>query len=76
MEVKIGVADTGRELTLVSGSKPDEIEALVTESLKNPMGTLVLLDTKGRRVMVPASRVAYVEIAAADSRRVGFSSAG
>ena len=42
-------------------------------SLKNPLGTLVLVDEKGRRVIVPSARIGYVEIAPADGRRVGFS---
>jgi hypothetical protein len=41
--------------------------------LKNPLGTLVLVDEKGRRVIVPSARIGYVEIAPADGRRVGFS---
>lgn len=76
MDVKIGIADTGRELTVSSASTPDEIEALVADSLKNPSGTLVLVDDKGRRVIVPSARVAYVEIAPADVRRVGFAVTG
>ena len=74
MDVKIGVTDTGRELVASSHSNPDEIEAQISESLKNPQGTLVLVDEKGRRVIVPTSKIAYVEIAPADSRRVGFGS--
>jgi hypothetical protein len=76
LDVKIGIADTGRELTVSSASTPDEIEALVADSLKNPDGTLVLVDDKGRRVIVPSGRVAYVEIAPADGRRVGFALSG
>ena len=72
MDVKIGVTDTGRELTVSSGSTPDEIEALISEALKIPDGTLVLVDDKGRRVIVPSAKIAYVEIAPADGRRVGF----
>jgi hypothetical protein len=72
VDVKIGIADTGRELTVSSASTPDEIEAIIAESLKNPSGTLVLVDDKGRRVLVPSARIAYAEIAPADGRRVGF----
>ena len=76
MDVKIGIADTGRELSVSSASTPDEIEALIADSLKNPSGTLVLVDDKGRRIIVPSARVAYVEIAPADGRRVGFAPSG
>ena len=73
MDVKIGVTDTGRELVVSSTSNPDEIEVQIAEALKNPLGTLVLVDEKGRRVIVPSARIGYVEIAPSDSRRVGFS---
>lgn len=73
MEVKIGVVETPRELVLTSSETPDEVQARVTEALQNGSGTLSLDDEKGRRVMVPAAKVAYVEIGPADSRKVGFS---
>ena len=76
MEVKIGVADSPRELTVSTADTPDEIEALVTEALRNAQGLLTLVDDRGRRYMVPTSRVAYIEIGPADSRRVGFSVGG
>lgn len=72
MDVKIGVTDSGRELTVTSTLQPDEIQTLVGESLKDPKGTLVLVDDKGRRVIVPSARISYIEIAASDNRRVGF----
>ncbi|HEX6403958.1 MAG TPA: DUF3107 domain-containing protein [Pseudonocardiaceae bacterium] len=76
MEVKIGVADSPRELTVSTADSPDQIEALVTDALRSNQGLLTLVDDKGRRYMVPTSRVAYVEIGPADSRRVGFSVGG
>ena len=72
MEVKIGVAESPRELVVSSPQTPDEIKALVSDALKNPTGLLSLVDDKGRRFVLPSSRVSYVEIAPADSRRVGF----
>ncbi|WP_029135236.1 DUF3107 domain-containing protein [Nakamurella lactea] len=74
MEVKIGVADSGRELLVTSASEPEEIEAQVTEALKDADGTLVLIDEKGKRLMIPTAKIAYVEIGQSDSRRVGFGS--
>lgn len=72
MEVKVGVADTARELVINSSQTPDEVESMVADALKDSTGTLSLVDDKGRRYVVPSSRVAYVEIGSADSRRVGF----
>ena len=76
MEIKIGVADSPRELTVSTSDSPEQVEALVTEALQGTQGLLTLVDDKGRRYMVPAARVAYVEIGPADSRRVGFSVSG
>jgi Protein of unknown function (DUF3107) len=73
VEVKVGVADTARELQINSSQTPEEVEALVADALKNPAGQLTLVDDKGRRYIVPAARVAYVEIGTADTRKVGFS---
>jgi hypothetical protein len=33
---------------------------------------LVLSDDKGRQVMVPADKVAYVELGESETRKVGF----
>jgi hypothetical protein len=72
VEVKVGVADTARELQINSSQTPEEVEALVADALKGTSNTLTLTDDKGRRYVVPAARVAYVEIGSADSRKVGF----
>lgn len=72
MEVKIGVADSPRELVVSSGQTNDEVSALVEGALSGDTSTLSLTDDKGRRYVVPAARIAYVEIAPAESRRVGF----
>jgi adenine C2-methylase RlmN of 23S rRNA A2503 and tRNA A37 len=76
VEIKIGVADSPRELTVSTADSPDEVEALVTEAMRNTQGMLTLVDDKGRRYLVPTSRVAYIEIGPADSRRVGFAVGG
>jgi hypothetical protein len=72
VEVKIGVAESPRELVVSSDQSPDEVEALVSDALKKPGGLLSLVDDKGRRYVLPSARVSYVEIGPADSRRVGF----
>lgn len=76
MEVKIGVADSARELVVSSSESPDQVQTQVTEALNNATGLLSLVDDKGRRFMIPATRVAYVEIGPEDSRRVGFAVGG
>ena len=72
MEVKIGVQRTPREVVLDSTLGPDEVEAAVRDALKDPAGVLSLVDDNGRRVLIPSALLAYVEIAEAEHRRVGF----
>lgn len=72
MEVKIGVVDSPRELTVDSGQTPQEIESLVADALKNKEGVLALTDRKGRQTIIPSTKVAYVEIGPGDAPRVGF----
>ncbi|MBA3575808.1 MAG: DUF3107 domain-containing protein [Actinomycetota bacterium] len=76
MEVKIGVADSPRELVVSSVDSPEQVEALVIEVLSGKQSLLSLADDKGRRYLVPAAKVAYVEIGPSDSRRVGFAVQG
>ncbi|MBB5956134.1 hypothetical protein FHS29_002720 [Saccharothrix tamanrassetensis] len=72
MEVRVGVADSPRELVVSSSLSPDEVESQVADALKAGSGHLTLVDQKGARYVVPAARIAYVEIGPSDSRRVGF----
>ncbi len=72
MEVKIGVQHVARELVLESTQSPQEVEKAIADALRADLGVLTLTDDKGRRVVVPADKLAYVEIAEAEQRRVGF----
>lgn len=71
MEVKIGVQHAPRELTLESAQTPAEVEQAVTEAMAKD-SVLTLTDEKGRRVIVPIDKVAYVEIAETSNRPFGF----
>jgi hypothetical protein len=72
VEVKIGVQFATRELALESNQSADDIAKLVAEALRADLGILTLVDEKGRRVLVPADKLSYVEIAETEQRRVGF----
>jgi len=73
VEVKIGVQYATRELVVESPQTAAEVEQAVTAALSGETGVLSLVDEKGRRVVVPADKLAYVEIAESELRRVGFS---
>ncbi|TSD97315.1 DUF3107 domain-containing protein [Skermania sp. ID1734] len=72
MEVKVGIVDSPRELLVSSAQSPEEVEAIVTEALNTGNGVMALTDEKGRRFIIQAAKVAYVEIGASVSGRVGF----
>ncbi|MEU8457998.1 DUF3107 domain-containing protein [Streptomyces griseoaurantiacus] len=73
MEVKIGVQHAPREIVLESGQDAEEVERAVAEALAGKSQLLSLVDERGRKVLVPADRLAYVEIGEPTTRRVGFS---
>jgi Protein of unknown function (DUF3107) len=72
VEVKIGITDSPRELVFSSVQTPAEVEELVAAALREGSGLLSLNDDRGRRFLIHSAKIAYVEIGAADSRRVGF----
>jgi len=72
VEIKIGVQHAARELSLESELSAEEVEKAVSAALTGKSGLLVLSDEKGRKVMIPAERLAYIEIGEPTARRVGF----
>lgn len=71
MEVKIGVSDSPRELVFNSSDSPDVVEHEIKTALADG-AVLSLTDDKGQRFLVQTSKISYVQIGAADVRRVGF----
>jgi hypothetical protein len=73
VEIKVGVENTPREVALESEQTPEQVTAAVEAALAN--GSLLsLTDDRGRTVLIPGAKIAYVEIGAPSSRRVGFGS--
>ncbi|WP_432564252.1 DUF3107 domain-containing protein [Kineococcus sp. SYSU DK003] len=71
MEVRIGVQNVARELVFESAQTGEEITAAVAEALTSG-SVLSLTDDKGRKIVVPASTLGYVDIGASEVRKVGF----
>ena len=72
MEVKIGVQYAPRELTVETAPRRDEVEKLLQDALRADSVCSPSVDDKGRKVFVPAEKIAYVEIGEPEARRVGF----
>jgi hypothetical protein len=75
VDVRIGITQAARELLveLADDTDRDELKGTITAALAGAVDTLTLTDRRGRAVMVPAAKIAYVEVGVADGeRRMGF----
>jgi hypothetical protein len=68
------VQNAPRELVVESELSSEDVTSAVTQALATPGGLLTLVDDKGRQVLVPGDKIAYIEIGEPESRRVGFGS--
>jgi 3-oxoacyl-[acyl-carrier-protein] synthase III len=71
VEVKIGVQYATRELVVETDASLEDVEQRIAEAV-SASSVLTLTDTKGRKVMVPGDRIAYVEIGGGVAGQVGF----
>jgi hypothetical protein len=72
MDIRIGIRDSGREISFESAQTATEVENAVAAVLEGGAKVLKLTDNKGRRFIVPTEALGYVEIGAEEARRVGF----
>ncbi|MEO7980514.1 MAG: DUF3107 domain-containing protein [Sporichthyaceae bacterium] len=72
MEVRIGVQHAPRELVVESAETAEAVLEAVQAAVAGKSAVLALTDERGRQVLVPADKLAFVEIGAPESRRVGF----
>jgi hypothetical protein len=74
MEIRINVQEASREIVLESNQNPEDVAKAVNKAV-NSGELLTLVDEKGRQIIVPGDKIAFVEIGAHSSGRVGFASA-
>ena len=72
MEIKIGIVDVARELTIDVADSAQDVIASYGEQLKRENGLMRLSDAKGRLVLIPAARIAYIDLGSPEHRPVGF----
>jgi hypothetical protein len=73
VDVRIGVTQAPRELTVeVDDTEHDDLVARVDAAMSGAVDTLRITDRRGRLVIVPAAKIAYVEVGSAEGRRIGF----
>ncbi|MFM6940632.1 MAG: DUF3107 domain-containing protein [Candidatus Planktophila sp.] len=69
--VRIAVSEVASELSFECPSTPAEIKSAVTAAL-SANTPLILTDIRGHEIVVPASKIGYIEIGEPVERRVGF----
>jgi hypothetical protein len=73
VQVRIGVQSVPKELVVETSLSPAEVEQAVNDALADDDGVFTLTSKTGR-VVVPAAKLAYVEIGESDAPTVGFGS--
>lgn len=71
MDVRIGIQNVAREVVIESADTAEQVSKTVREAISSSTD-LVLTDSKGRQVIIPAGVIGYVEVGAEEQRRVGF----
>jgi len=73
LEVKIGIQMAPREIVVETESAVEDVKLALTAALADNK-LFVLTDKRGGTVLVPAEKIAYVELDQAEPRRIGFGS--
>lgn len=71
MEVRIGVQQAPRDIVLESNDSAADITSSVEKAISSET-LLTLKDDKGRTIVVPGNKIAFVEIGAQTPGKVGF----
>ena len=74
MDVRIGVTQAPRELTIeLPDDEREDAEKQIEAALTGAVDVLWLVDKRGKRLGVPAAKIAYIEVGTNDGdRRIGF----
>lgn len=72
MDIRIGIANTAREISFETAESAEDIEKTIASALDAGSTYFSLRDDKGRLYLVPTVNLAYVEIGSDTARRVGF----
>lgn len=72
MEIRIGIANTGRELSFETSETATAVKKSVASALDSGASHVSFTDVKGNSYIVPTAGLAFVEVGTEESRRVGF----
>lgn len=74
VQVRIGVQSVAKELVVETAVSADDVERAIADALADDDGVFTLRSKNGARVVVPAAKLAYVEIDESGTKSVGFGS--
>ena len=72
MDIRIGIANSPREIAFESAQTSAEVEKIVSAALESDAKFIKLSDDKGKVYIVPTASFSYLEVGSEESRRVGF----
>ena len=72
MDIRIGIANSPRELNIESSQTAAEVEKIVSAALESDSKFIKLTDEKGKLYIVPVASFSYLEMGGEERGRVGF----
>jgi len=72
VDIRIGIANSPREINLESSQTSAEVEQVVASALDSGATFIKLVDNKGKVYIVPSASLSYIEVGEETTRRVGF----
>jgi hypothetical protein len=72
VEVRIGVSHASREITLDTSLDVEALSKVISEALSSDDNLFTLTDDKGRAVLIPVDKLAYIEVSGDKGRKMGF----
>ena len=73
MEIKVGIQHVNREIVVESSDSAADVEKSLADALSNE-SFFTVVDGRGRKVLIPAAKIAYVDLGEENARVVGFGS--
>jgi len=74
VDIRIGIANSPREINFESSQTAADVEKVIATALESNAKFVKLADEKGSIYIVPTESLAYVELGTEEFRRIGFAS--
>jgi hypothetical protein len=71
VEIKVGIQHVNREIVVESSGSAADVEKALADALSNE-SFFTVVDDRGRKVLIPAAKIAYVDLGEENARHVGF----